>query len=128
MPVAAEAPSVAARVTNEMNTVAVVRAAKRPRITVNRGCGVDRTSSSWVTANAMRSTGRKKNSAPRIAALVAVSLPLNFSRPSSSAEPCMSDLSWLSVCCTTTTIQAAKPAMASVHQNVGTTAMARPRA
>ncbi len=139
-PVAAEAPRVTARVINEMNTVAVASAAKRPSSTERRGCGVDSTSSrrpssssadhrlACVTANAIKSTGKKMNRALRMAALVAVSLPPSLSTFSSSAEPCMSDLNLPSVCCTTITIQPAKPAMASVHQKVGTAAMARPRA
>ncbi len=121
----------AARVSAPMMTVAVVSAAKRPRSTCKRGCGVDSTNSSrpssssaahrlaCVTAKAINSSGRKTKRKLKMVALVAWSLPPTLVITSfRSGEPCTRAIRFVSVCLTTTTIHPANPAMPSVHQKV----------
>src|SRR3984893_1218043 len=121
-PVAAAARADASSVITPMATVAVARAAKRPRSTQRRDCGVVSTRSrrpscssaaqrlTWVTAKAISKSGRSTNIALRKLALRFASPPPRFlMRVDAVGELAKSVENLASICCTTTTIQAAKP-------------------
>src|SRR6202022_1652807 len=83
-------PADASRVMTAMATQAVPSAAKRPSSTTERDCGVASTSSrrpscssadqrlTWVTAHAIKKSGRKKNIALKKPALTVTSPPPRF--------------------------------------------------